>query len=190
MPRHCLRSLLLVVPLLLAGCELALPGRGADSSPPQDVTANAITGGEIEVTALNEVPPVAATPPAASDGSAPPPQAAGPDAVVAAVADADPAPQPTDPAPSADPVAAVPEVPKGAAQLACEKKGRRWIRVGQTAVSTCVKLTDQGDKRCTRKSQCEGECLARSGTCSPVEPLLGCNEVLQDNGARVTLCVE
>ena len=54
----------------------------------------------------------------------------------------------------------------------------------------CIQPTRDGGKRCTRESQCDGVCLARSGTCAPVKPLLGCNEVLQDNGVRATLCIE
>jgi hypothetical protein len=33
-------------------------------------------------------------------------------------------------------------------------------------------------------------CLARSGTCAPIMPLFGCNEVLDKQGRRVTLCIE
>jgi hypothetical protein len=64
------------------------------------------------------------------------------------------------------------------------------MRVGTGELRTCVFTTRDGGKQCNRESQCEGVCLARSGTCSPVKPLLGCNEILQDNGARVTLCIE
>jgi hypothetical protein len=186
--RSCL-GLLLVVPLLLAGCQLAVPGRGTDATPPEGVQANAITGGEIEVTALDEVPAAEVPQATAGDGTAPPPQAASPDPASADASTADPAPAPKPPV-SEEPTDAVAAARKPAAQIACEKKGGRWTQVGRTVVSTCVKLTGQGDKRCTRESQCEGQCLARSGTCAPVDPLLGCNEVLQNNGARVTLCIE
>jgi hypothetical protein len=54
----------------------------------------------------------------------------------------------------------------------------------------CQFTTRDGGKRCTRESQCEGLCLARSGTCAPVEPLMGCHDILQDNGTRATQCIE
>jgi hypothetical protein len=45
-------------------------------------------------------------------------------------------------------------------------------------------------KACTRQSQCEGYCLARSGTCAPITPMFGCNDILQDDGREVTLCLD
>jgi hypothetical protein len=54
----------------------------------------------------------------------------------------------------------------------------------------CVTLTRDGGKACTRQSQCEGYCLARSGTCAPITPMFGCNDILQDDGREVTLCLD
>jgi hypothetical protein len=46
-------------------------------------------------------------------------------------------------------------------------------------------------KSCSTSSECStGNCLARSQSCSPIEPLFGCNELLDAEGRRVTLCVE
>ncbi len=42
----------------------------------------------------------------------------------------------------------------------------------------------------TARSDCQGECLARSRTCAPIRPLFGCNAVLMDNGAEVNLCID
>ena len=94
------------------------------------------------------------------------------------------------PAPQPDLAAEVPAPAKSQMQLACEKKKGRWTKTGKGDLSTCVYATRDGGKQCSRESQCEGVCLARSGTCSPLKPLLGCNEILQDNGARVTLCID
>ncbi len=85
---------------------------------------------------------------------------------------------------------APPTEPKSDAQIACERKGQIWSQVGKGALSACLQRTRDSGKRCTKESQCEGQCLARSGTCAPIKPLLGCNEVLQENGARVTLCID
>ena len=74
-------------------------------------------------------------------------------------------------------------------QIACEKGGAPVRRVGTSELRLRPAHPD-GGKRCNRESQCDGVCLARSRTCSPFKPLFGCNEILQDNGARVTLCVE
>ena len=160
---------------LLAACQL-FPGSG---KAPQDVTPNAVTGDAIEVTALDAAPAEAArvdtaAEPAARVQSAPP---------AAPVSAATPAPRP-------DLAAEVALPAKSAMQLACEKKKGRWTRAGQGDLHTCVHDTRDGGKQCKRESQCEGVCLARSGTCAPVRPLLGCNEILQDNGARVTLCID
>jgi hypothetical protein len=84
----------------------------------------------------------------------------------------------------------VPEPPpKSDLQIACERKRGSWIDTGG-GLMICQFTTRDGGKRCTRESQCEGLCLARSGTCAPVEPLMGCHDILQDNGTRATQCIE
>lgn len=179
-------ALALCVTALVAGCQLALPGSGGRAEAEADVTPNAVTGDAIEVTALDPAPLVtdasglAAAAPPASAGSAAP---QGADPALATAVETLPAPQP-------ELAPAVPENAKPEMQLACEKKGGIWSRAGSGSLRTCIYRTRDAGKRCTRESQCEGMCLARSGTCSPLKPLLGCNEILQDNGARVTLCIE
>ena len=179
--RRPLAPVPLLLAMLLSGC---LSGAGT-SSPPDAATA--ITGGEIEVTSLDALPaaPGTAVPTAADPGLAKTPQTTAP-VTAAAPAPATPAPAP-DAAPDA--AAAVPTTPKSEAQVSCEKKAGLWVQVGDTALKTCVKRTKDSGKRCTREADCESQCLARSGTCAPIKPLLGCNDVLQQNGARVTLCV-
>lgn len=73
--------------------------------------------------------------------------------------------------------------------LVCLAQGNLWVRAGQTDLFACVRPTRDAGKACRKGTDCEGECLARSMTCAPYDPLLGCNEILQDNGARVTLCL-
>ncbi len=84
----------------------------------------------------------------------------------------------------------VPDAPKSSAQVACEGKGDTWSRVGANQSQACLHVTRDSGKQCRRDRDCESVCLARSGTCAPVTPLFGCNEVLQDDGRRMTQCLD
>lgn len=179
---------------LLAGCQLSGPGKTAQAAP----GTNAVTGDLIEVTALDALPGEAEAPaaiagadgtetaaPQAAPGAQPGPEANTTPAAVAVAtgeAAATPAPKPD--------LEAIPVTPKSEKQLACEKKKGRWAKVGKGDARACVFLTRDSGKRCTKESQCDSLCLARSGTCAPYKPMYGCNEILQDNGARVTLCLD
>lgn len=83
-----------------------------------------------------------------------------------------------------------PEAPKTAEQVLCEKARGQWVAAGETGAYYCASLTRDAGKQCSRKSQCEGLCLARSRTCAPVMPLYGCNDVLERDGRQVTLCID
>lgn len=100
-----------------------------------------------------------------------------PDAVTEAAAEA-PAPE-----------VVVPQAAKSREQVRCEKERGRWQAIAGGAGHLCVRRTRDGGKACEREGQCDGQCLARSRTCAPIEPLLGCNDVLQEDGRRVTLCL-
>ncbi len=169
--------------LALGACELALPG-GQAARP---AAPDPVTGGAIEVTALAPAPtagaPVAAAPAEAAAVHRP-----GPDTPR-------PRPRPEAATAPAAPTAAaaapaVPEAQKSAARLACEKRKGRWVETGKGSAYGCVMPTKDAMKECTRSSQCEGSCLARSGTCAPYTPLFGCNEVLDDTGRRMTQCLD
>lgn len=186
---------------LLSACQISAPGG-------TDVTANAVAGDRIEVSALDAPAAGALAPPpaglaTAAPQDAEPTSAAADPAAGPATGPATgpvPAPIPGDDAAEGqggaagvDPVLATEPEPlpdaKSDRQLACERKDGQWVTaVG--SLKACVFPTGESGKRCTKESQCKGVCLARSGTCAPVKPLYGCNEVLQDNGARVTLCLE
>lgn len=75
-------------------------------------------------------------------------------------------------------------------KAACERRGGIWGRGGAGGGFTCITRTRDAEKSCRRESDCEGFCLARSGTCSPFTPFLGCHEVLTDTGVRATVCVD
>lgn len=182
-------AVLLCVTGVLAGCQPSLSGKTAS----QDVTPNAVTGDAIETTALDA--------PAGEAGKAVPvpevkpagPEAAGVQAAPPGAAKVGEEPKPevevAEPAPKPE-LAAVPVAPKSDQQLACEKKKGRWSKIGKGEARACIFQTRDSGKRCERESQCEGVCLARSGTCAPFKPLYGCNEILEDSGARVTLCLD
>lgn len=190
MRRLSLVALLVSAMGLLSACQLS-GGAKVPGGPGEAVTPNAVAGSEIEVTALDAPPGEAAavenaaTRPAARDAAAPQAAPADEEAM------ADPAATETAQEPAPEPeLARTPVTPKSEQQLACERKGGKWFKVGKGDKRACVRQTRDAGKRCERESQCDGVCLARSRTCSPFKPLFGCNEILQDNGARVTLCLE
>lgn len=138
-----------------------VPGRGASDQSSAAPEASPLGAELIETTSLDAP---AAQPAPASDEAAP------------AV------PEPTEevaPAPPASPE-----------EARCLKTGGTWALAGQSGAKACVTLTRDGGKACTRQSQCEGYCLARSGTCAPITPMFGCNDILQDDGREVTLCLD
>lgn len=107
----------------------------------------------------------------------------------------DPAP-PADPAPSDPPPTVLPapepppDTPIVAAQRrACAREGGT-LQPRASGILACVRTTRDAGQRCTASRECEGECLARSGTCAPFTPLFGCHEVLLAPGSQVTQCLE
>lgn len=157
----------------LAGCQF-----GGGGAAPTDVAApSAITGPAVEVTALGPAVPASGAPVAGpkdvpSDGAKP---------ATSATASSPPA---------AVPPPVVPVKVKSPSQLSCEKSGGSFVVIGRSGAMTCQKPTRDGGKRCTRESDCDGVCLARSNSCAPVKPLLGCQSILQDDGRRVELCID
>ena len=75
-------------------------------------------------------------------------------------------------------------------RLACEKDGGRFAQGGLARTLVCYRTPRDAGKSCTKASDCSTQCLARSQTCAPIDPLLGCNEVLGNDGSRTTLCVD
>ena len=172
---------------VLVACQSSLPGK-SPAKAGDAVTPNAVTGGEIEVTALDAIPSDAAQTAPVDDlpGNDTAPAQATPPVTEPA---SDEAEADAEPAPKAD-LEATPVTPKSDMQIACEKKRGNWSKVGKGNLKACVFQTRDGGKQCSKESQCEGVCLARSGSCSPIKPLFGCNEILQDDGRRVTLCID
>ena len=82
-----------------------------------------------------------------------------------------------------------PEPLKSPSQIACEKTGGRFAKAGNSTTFVCARETCVGGKSCRRETDCEGLCLARSRSCSPITPVFGCQESLTRDGLRVTECV-
>jgi len=75
-------------------------------------------------------------------------------------------------------------------RLACEKQGGHWGAGASDKFFLCYRQTRDANKECSKASDCDGLCLARSRTCAPYTPLYGCQEVLTDNGQQATQCIE
>jgi hypothetical protein len=93
-----------------------------------------------------------------------------------------------------DDAALAPE-PVGQARIAlerktCESLGGNLVSSASGAVLFCQKPTRDSAKACASARDCEGACLARSRSCAPVMPMLGCTEVLSEAGFVVTECVQ
>ena len=72
----------------------------------------------------------------------------------------------------------------------CERDGGRWAPTPGKAGFVCYRDLPDAGKFCRAAGDCRGHCLARSRTCSPIEPFFGCHEVLANSGVRQTLCIE
>jgi len=72
---------------------------------------------------------------------------------------------------------------------ACERSGGRWGPSAGDAFFVCFRPTRDANKLCSIASDCEGICLSRSRTCSPIKPFLGCHEILTEGGGNATQCV-
>jgi hypothetical protein len=197
------KLVVILTALALSACVDAGAGKG---KPKGD---NPVTGGEIEVTSLDaptakdskatkkpasEAPAKAEKPavkPPEDDKAVPPPPEA-PKTKPKPRPETDVTPTEED-APEAPPAPEAAEAEPGAVksptQLACEKKGNIWAKLGESGANYCAKRTKDNGKRCTKATDCEGLCLARSGTCAPFNPLFGCNDTLQKDGSRMTLCI-
>jgi hypothetical protein len=164
---------------LLLACQMAAPGGGGQGLQDEAIAVTSLDRPSAEAGGAASQAPAADTQrPKPKPGDLKP---AEPDA--ATVEDT---PEPADPAAEAEP-----EAPKTAEQMLCETSSGQWVAAGETGAYYCASRTRDGAaKQCTRKSQCQGECLARSRTCSPVIPLYGCNDVLDKDGRQVTLCLD
>lgn len=73
-------------------------------------------------------------------------------------------------------------------EAACTKAGGEFLRAGGGTARACVHTLKDAGASCKSSNDCEGDCLARSGTCAPVAPLFGCHDILMSTGARAMQC--
>ncbi|PWE28505.1 hypothetical protein C4N9_10950 [Pararhodobacter marinus] len=94
--------------------------------------------------------------------------------------------------PESPPETAPPSEPPFLAQqrALCRERGGQLMARGTSGLYACVETTRDGGQACDEGSDCEGLCLARSGTCAPLTPIFGCQEVYTARGRRETLCTE
>ena len=76
----------------------------------------------------------------------------------------------------------------GEQRRACERSGGTLAPRGNS-LFVCFRPTSDANQFCEAPSDCESVCLARSRTCAPTTPFLGCHEVLTEGGQRATECV-
>lgn len=206
--RGKMRHLIWAIPmaLALAGCggaslggmfkqKTASPSIVAQTAAPLDTatiqtqTLAPAAAGSAPATGrvIGAAPAAPATPALAATPAAPAPQNAAAIGAAAAAAlkktspEAAPATQAAPPAPAAKPS---PE------EQTCLSKGGRWEQAGNTVAKICVQPAKDAGKSCSKESDCSSQCLARSRSCAPFWPIFGCSEVIQNNGAVVTLCIE
>ena len=180
-----MRFVPLLFMLILTACIAAAPGK---TDKPSGGSEDPITGGAITVTTLDAVTPGQKGVPRPKPNPAL--TAPNPDATEPA-SDSD-VPDPAAKPPVTEPGATAPVAPAravSAAEKTCIRQGGTWGPAGK-AGETCTKQTKDNGKQCNAESDCEGYCLARSKTCAPFTPMFGCNEILQDNGVQVTLCLD
>ncbi|MFM2390982.1 MAG: hypothetical protein RLZZ437_2537 [Pseudomonadota bacterium] len=163
--------------MLLTACQTG----GGPATLPAD---SPLAGEPIETTTL-DAPVVGLAEEQAQDNPEPVVEVAEPTAESDAASE-DPTPE--EPAAVEEPEAIDPALQTPQA-IACTRQGGVWSRIGQGEARACLRQTRDAGKRCDSDRDCQGVCLARSGTCAPVDPLFGCNEVLQDDGRRMTLCL-
>ena len=168
----------------LAACQMSLPfKKDTPDATSAGVTApaGAIMGGPITATPIAPGGSAAGNVPVA----APAPPVPAPSSIETTTEDGATTTVETLPAAAAPP----PPEPKSEVQLACERRGGTWGSAGK-GFKACVYRTRDGGKTCRKETDCDGLCLARSGTCSPYKPLFGCNEILDSMGRKVTLCID
>jgi hypothetical protein len=80
--------------------------------------------------------------------------------------------------------------PNARARASCLAKGGTFQKSGGSDARVCVTRTRDANKSCSASSQCEGMCLARSGTCAPITPLSGCHDIVTNGGNMATVCID
>ncbi|TMV35566.1 hypothetical protein FGG78_44445 [Thioclava sp. BHET1] len=75
------------------------------------------------------------------------------------------------------------------ARAQCAAKGGRFERASAKSGYFCFTTPKDAGKVCLRSSDCSTSCLAKSHTCAPVSPLIGCHMLLDAAGNQVNECL-
>jgi len=174
--------------LMLAGC-VALGAKdtagSSGAAPDKAPKPNPMYTSEIATTSLDAPVPEAKAPVAKPSGAKPAEAAPPATTDEKAAAQAEPPEEAVEPA-----LAGPPPKPKSPVEAKCLKSGGLWADAGKSGAKSCIRRTKDAGRSCTKQTQCEGYCLARSHTCAPVTPMFGCNDILQADGREVTLCLD
>ncbi|MBU2868488.1 hypothetical protein [Pacificibacter marinus] len=76
------------------------------------------------------------------------------------------------------------------AEQSCLARGGQYAVGGIAGLKVCFERPKDAGKSCSKSTDCDSQCLARSKSCAPVTPLFGCNAILDSSGREVTLCVD
>ncbi len=72
----------------------------------------------------------------------------------------------------------------------CLMKGGSVGRGGLLPDEVCFLPQPDAGKACAKQTDCAGQCLADTRTCSKVSPMFGCFEFLDETGRTVGICID
>lgn len=82
-------------------------------------------------------------------------------------------------------------IPLSASERAdCVAAGGKVDRGGLFNREICFRPEPDAGKSCRKEDDCNGFCMADSGTCSVISPQFGCFDILNEDGARIGLCLD
>ena len=85
---------------------------------------------------------------------------------------------------------AAPPPPPDPATLACRAQGGQMQPGPSGQGRICVRPTPDSGRACTSAADCSEACLARSRTCAPFTPLMGCHDILDRAGRPLRQCIQ
>jgi len=75
-------------------------------------------------------------------------------------------------------------------QKRCEAEGGNYAQGGIAGMYICFRSSPDAGKSCSAGSECSGMCMADTRTCSRVEPMFGCHNILMGDGTVAGLCID
>ncbi|RPE70983.1 hypothetical protein EDD53_0096 [Pacificibacter maritimus] len=76
------------------------------------------------------------------------------------------------------------------AEESCLARGGTYGTGGAAGLKVCYETPKDAGKSCSKSTDCESQCLARSKSCAPLKPVFGCSSILDSLGREVTLCTD